>query len=253
MNNLLYILMNYLNNSTKKDTYYYIALSLAKGISYLPNWNLEQTAVYCNVSVSTLNRFFKDIGYKNFSTMKENISHNDDYKNLLLDFDSMRNATDAIYKTLNSVNSIDLNLIRKVCEYIDQCDRVIFFAYGNNINLTLKAQVELMLCDKLSVANIDTFRQLSTIQSANEKDLVICISMNGSSLHEETSPSFKELMDLTKAKSILITQIKDCAPYDYFDLILNIGPDYNYNSSKYGVIYILDLICSAYKSKKLFF
>lgn len=71
MTNPLYMLMNYLNNAIKKDTNYYLALSLAQNITKLAGWSLERTAAECNVSVSTLNRFFKDMGFENFSGAKK--------------------------------------------------------------------------------------------------------------------------------------------------------------------------------------
>lgn len=46
MRALLYILMNYLNNSFKKDTNYYIALALAASVSKVPGWTLDQAAAY---------------------------------------------------------------------------------------------------------------------------------------------------------------------------------------------------------------
>ena len=250
MTHLLYILMNYLNNSLKKDTNYYIALSLAQGISLFPNWTLEQTAEYCNVSVSTLNRFFRDIGFENFSRVKEIITHEEERKNILLDSTSINNITNVIHKTLENIKMIDLSVFAAVADYIKKSNKIIFFAYGNNINFTLKAQVELMVNGKFSLANIDTLRQLKTIEQATQGDLVICISRNGSSLQDNMLKNHIEKKGL---HSILITQSKDCEPFDYFDIILNIGPNQGYDSFKYGIIYVLDLICSEYKAREYFY
>ncbi len=54
-------------------------------------------------------------------------------------------------------------------------------------------------------------------------------------------------------KSILITQQENTENLDWFDLIINIGPNQGYNSSKYGVMYILDQITSVYKAKQVYF
>ncbi len=61
--------MNYLNNAFKKDTNYYIALTLATSVRKIPEWTLDQAAAACNVSKATLNRFCKELGYQNYSRL----------------------------------------------------------------------------------------------------------------------------------------------------------------------------------------
>ncbi|WP_106450108.1 MurR/RpiR family transcriptional regulator [Trichococcus alkaliphilus] len=246
MTQLLYILMNYLNNSFKKDTNYYIAQTLTHNIDKISNWSLEYAAICCNVSVSTLNRFFHDIGYKNFSRMKEIIYYNEEYKSIRLNSDSMDKAVEAIKQTLDNINKIDLEVFNEIADYIFKSKQVIFYAYGENLNFTLKTQVELMLNGKYSISRIDILRQMDLIKEVDEDDLIICISISGRSI---ANKDLKTIINTKNCKSILITQIQDCSSFDYFDFILNLGPNYGYNSSKYAVEYLMDLICSAYKSR----
>lgn len=250
MTNLLYMLMNYLNNAIKKDTNYYLALALAQNISQLRSWSLEKTADECNVSVSTLNRFFRDIGFQSFSRVKEILLHDEESKEIMIDQTGIRNMKNAVDITMENISRIDLSLIRRITDYIDQSDKIIFYAYGNNINLALKAQVELMKLNKLSICNIDILRQLQTIMEAGSDDLVIAISMNGLSLQDQT---LKNYIAEKKVHSILITQVADEKQFDWFDLVVKIGPNQGYHSSKYGIMFILDLITYAYKQKHSYF
>jgi len=250
MTNLLYMLMNFLNNAIKKDTNYYLALSLAQNITHLSGWNLERTAAECNVSVSTLNRFFKDMGFESFSGAKKILLHDEYSKGILFDQTGKQKTSEAISRTLDNINRIDPRLIDSAVDKMIQCKKIIFYAYGNNINLTLKTQVELMKLGKLSICNIDILRQSQTIKEAGADDLLFCISINGKSLATE---DIKDYVTETKMKSILVTQLEDTKDLGWFDLIINLGPNQGYNSSKYGVMYILDQITNAYKMKHRYY
>ncbi|MCR5449688.1 MAG: hypothetical protein K6F23_09845 [Solobacterium sp.] len=250
MTNLLYMLMNFLNNSIKKDTNYYLALALAQNITSLPAWSLERTAAECNVSVSTLNRFFKDMGFENFSGAKKILLHDEHSKDILFDETSRQKTSEAIGRTLENINRIDPKVFRSAVDKMIQSKKIIFYAYGNNINLTLKTQVELMKLNKLAICNIDILRQNQTIREADADDLLFCISINGKSL---VTSEIKDYVTEKKMKSILVTQLEDTGSLNWFDLIINFGPNQGYNSSKYGVMYILDQITNLYKTAHTYF
>lgn len=107
-----------------------------------------------------------------------------------------------------------------------------------------------MKLGKLSVCNIDILRQSQTIKEADENDLLFCISINGKSLADS---GIKNYVTAKKMKSILITQIEDTSALDWFDVIINFGPNQGYNSSKYSVMYLLDQITNVYKTKQIYF
>ena len=176
--------------------------------------------------------------------------HDEHSKNILFDEEGKQNTAEAIRRTLDAVNQIDPRLIRRVADAMIESGKIIFYAYGNNINLTLKTQVELMKLGKLSVGNIDILRQSQAIKEADENDLLFCISINGKSLADS---DIKNYVTAKKMKSILITQIEDTSALDWFDVIINFGPNQGYNSSKYGVMYLLDQITNVYKIKQIYF
>ena len=107
-----------------------------------------------------------------------------------------------------------------------------------------------MKLNKLSICNIDILRQNQAIREAGAEDLLFCISINGKSL---ASSEIRDYVTEKKMKSILITQHEDTDDLNWFDLIINIGPNQGYNSSKYGVLYILDQITSADKMRQKYF
>ena len=61
---LIYTLLAYINNSINKDINYYIAKSLLEHIHKIESFSLDSVAEACNVAPSTINRFCKRIGFK---------------------------------------------------------------------------------------------------------------------------------------------------------------------------------------------
>ena len=73
MRKLIYVLLNYLNCSIKKDTNYYIARQMLLSINEIHHLSLEQMAELCNVSDSTLHRFCQTIVYQNYKSLRNSL------------------------------------------------------------------------------------------------------------------------------------------------------------------------------------
>lgn len=244
MRALLYILMDYLNNAFKKDTNYFIALALATNVGKIPSWTLDQAAAFCNVSKATLNRFCKELGYQNYTRLRFIASLDDEKDYELFDAEYRRKKLDAISKTLATVDSVNDELFRRIGKMVMGSDEVFFCGYGKYLNCALKAQIDLMIHKKMSTARIDFIRQVESIrESSCDKGLVICVSMGGRSV---AGFGLREAVSSKGFQSVLITRSHDeelLAPYD---AVIDMGEDFGFRSSTYGVDYVMERITNAF-------
>lgn len=73
MEQLTYTLLAYINNSLEKDINDSIARSFLKHIHKIETFSLDSIAETCNVAPSTINRFCKRIGFRNFSNLRNSV------------------------------------------------------------------------------------------------------------------------------------------------------------------------------------
>ena len=73
METLIYNLLAYINNSLDKDINYHIAKTLLENFHKIEGFSLETAAEVCNVAPSTINRFCKRIGFRNFSNLRNSV------------------------------------------------------------------------------------------------------------------------------------------------------------------------------------
>ena len=244
MRPLLYILMNYLNNSLKKDTYYYICLTLALNIDKLPAWSLEEAAKQATVSVATLNRFCREIGFNNYSTLRFIASISDEKEYAKFDLTYRENKLRAIDETLAQINSLGDGVFLRIGKMLLDCDKVIFYGYGKYLNCALKTQIDLMVHKKQSVARIDPMRQVELIREIDcDRVVVICTSLGGRTV---SGHGLMEAITQRGFQSVLITRTEDESITSFFDEVICIGEDRGYNSGVYGVEYALELITNAF-------
>lgn len=247
MRALLYILMNYLNNAFKKDTNYYIALSLATSVRKIPEWTLDQAAAACNVSKATLNRFCKELGYQNYSRLRfiASLDEEKDYEQY--DAEYRRQKLEAINNTLEVVDRIDDEVFMRIGKMVMESDEVFFCGYGKYLNCALKAQIDLMVHKKMSTARIDFLRQIESIREADcDHGLVICVSMNGRSISRF---EYKEVLASKGFKSVLITRSHDEELLAPHDVVIGMGEDFGFRSDTYGVDYVMERITNAFHTE----
>ena len=71
MNTIPAILLAILFNSYDQSVKYNIALHLLELLPQIPILSLQEVSVKCEVSVNTMNKFFKMIGYNNYNLFKD--------------------------------------------------------------------------------------------------------------------------------------------------------------------------------------
>lgn len=240
---ILYALLNYMNCSIKQDTNYEIAKRLLLHIQDIENYTLEETAKLCHVSVSTLNRFCRIIGYKNFSTlrnfikMKENESYlcesNHDKKSEMVYINKMN-------ENMLLIEKIPTSTLERIANIIHTSNRIILLGFGEFQYPALYFQKQMLSFGKL----VEIFGQINELKlqsEFHENDLIIITSIQGKFLD-----IYNEELNHIKCKKILLTQIKDENILNQFDEYINFGIHEDERLRKYSIMRIYEKILCAY-------
>ncbi|MGN1406699.1 MAG: MurR/RpiR family transcriptional regulator [Erysipelotrichaceae bacterium] len=230
---VIYSLLNYINFSIKHDTDYDIARCLLLNIKEIHDMSLEQCASLCNVSVSTLNRFFKKLNFYNFSTFREfiNIKTNKITENT---FDCDLNSFIA---ELKAIDNIDPKYFDKVARMIKQAKRIYVLGFGDFQFQASYFQAVMLNYGKL-IEIVSQFPENTKLHITDE-DMVIVTSIGGNYL----SMNEKMLKKLS-CRKVLIT--KRTNNRIYFDQTLAIDTKDNENIRKYFISRIFDKILKSY-------
>lgn len=172
--------------SEKKDsTNSQIASYILDHLDDLQNIGIKDMAAECLVAVSSISRFCKEIGLRDFAELKELLlSTNlyfEEYSNSL---SSQARLTDYCLKVKESMemvaSSIDMKAIIDLCKDIQRYQRVAVFGLLKAGAVALNLQCDLLMAGKQVYTNIAYTQQMQYILTANEDDLIIIFSYTGS-------------------------------------------------------------------------
>ena len=248
MQQLIYTLLHYLNNVINKDTNYHIACKVLEHIYELEHYSLEKMASLCFVSPATINRFCKQIGYSNYSTLRH-ISSIREEKYLdehVLEEEAMESYRQAIYDSLQTIHDLDLHLLDQALMSIHSSKRCIGLGYGSYQHYILDLQKKLFSCGKYMEIYIDMIRQMEEIESLTKDDVVLITSLQGKYLFNEKFLRYEKIKRCG-CKTILVTQMEDPKVLEKFDHVLFCGKKEYGDANKYALIRLYDLIAQRYR------
>lgn len=241
MQGIIYALLNYMNCSIKQDTNYEIVKCLLAHIHEIGSLSIEQTAALCHVSISTLNRFCSIIGYKNFSTLRQNLSYIEDKTYLLEDNQSSENEfIENMNDNMNTIAKIPSEVLDDIVSMIHQSSRIILTGFGDFQYPALYFQKELFNLGKL-VEVVAQNKFYDSLQNLKEDDLIIVTSVHGHFLRL-TSDSIIKL----PCKKVLITEMKNQEILNLFDNYLRCGVHDDEPLRKYSIMRIYEKILQHY-------
>ena len=238
---IIYTLLNYINCSIDQDTNYDIAKCLLLNIRKLRKLSLEDTALLCNVSPSTLKRFCKLIGFANYSTFKHLLENHDlpfDYDGFINNYNNTQ-YIDELYKGLQSIEEIPLENFLKLAHYIDKAEHIYVLGYGD-FQYQAGYLQNVMLYHKKLFEIISQYEQLNNLSNLSEDDLVIVTSLTGG-----YAKKIKNKLSLLKCKKVLVT-MDSTTSFEEYNPILNIKFNADANTNKYLIMRIYEKIISSY-------
>lgn len=241
MEQLIYTLLAYINNSLNKDINYYIAKSLLEHINKIESFSLDNIAEACNVAPSTINRFCKRIGFKNFSHMRNSVGIPIGASRL--DQAEKELSTSMFVKQLEEnskmIDNIPISQLDWVAHQIEQSKRIVILGFEKHQIQAMELQKKLFLLGKLCECGTNLYKQMDTLSDLMDKDLVITISIQGNILSNQ-SPIFEKL-ETTKAMKLLITFSNELSQLEIFHQVLQCGKMENSSVSSYTLLRLFDV------------
>ncbi|TWE05188.1 RpiR family transcriptional regulator [Neobacillus bataviensis] len=247
MEQLIYTLLAYINNSLNKDINYYIAKSLLEHIHKIESFSLDSVAEACNVAPSTINRFCKRIGFKNFSNLRNSVAipmgasfHENE--------DSELN-TQMFFKQLNEniemIDNIPTSQIDQLANQIKKSRRIVILGFEKHQVQAMELQKKLFLLGKLCECDTNLFKQIDALSSLSDEDMIITISIQGNILSNQLPIIGK--IKAARGKKLLITFSSELGHLEIFHEILQCGKIENSSVDSYTLLLLFDVLINRYQ------
>jgi DNA-binding MurR/RpiR family transcriptional regulator len=249
MEQLIYTLLAYINNSLDKDINYSIAKSLLEHIDKIERFSLETAAEACNVAPSTINRFCKRLGFKNFSHLRSSAAmqvgaySGEDYEKLLNpDTFAMK-----LKENIEMIENIKTEQLERVASKIHESKKIVILGFEKNQIQAMELQKRLLLLGKFCECSTNLFKQVDALSLLTEEDMMITISIQGNILMEELAIIDK--IEMAKGKKLLITFSDALKQQEVFDELLHCGKIENSAVSAYTLLRMFDVLVYRYQEQ----
>lgn len=255
MFNLMIILTSTLNSEPKTSTNYKIAKFIIEHIQELEEISLTELASRCYVSNSSISRFCRDIGLKDFNALKMQVakfSSEHEYAKEKFNFESFDSNSlynSYILSVIDNLKSLytskleqDINLLVKD---IHKYKKVAAFGYVQSESVALNLQFDLQTNGKIIFTCIKFVDQAEYINNADEDTLIIIFSESGTYFDRIFTRTHPFKNNKSKPKIYMITANQNISlPYVDYCICYNSRNDYA--SHPYPLVVISDLICMQY-------
>ncbi|MCR3760924.1 MurR/RpiR family transcriptional regulator [Clostridium felsineum] len=255
-NSELYLkLQKIINQSDTNDPYRAIAKTLIENIDKFEHMTIEKMALLSFTSTSTISRFVRSMGYRNFIELKELsksskvnrfISMNDNLEDLkfdkLHDEEIFDNYIDIICSSLKRLKgNMEFKKIDKINEMIYSSEHISIYGFLLPGSLARHYQLSMMsfgkYCEYYDLSNLDL--------SAPEKSkLSLFFSVDGNFIE-----SSREIIVKAKAKGeklVLITQNPRIRLSNMFDEILYMGDFDSSKGGRYKLMVFIEVMLNRY-------
>lgn len=255
MFNLMIILLAVINSEINDSNNYKIAKYIIENIDVLENCSITELAKRCYVSNSSISRFCRDIGLRDYNELRNQVAKYQvaheaaqrkyQYK-LFNPKQPCQSYVDGIIQNLellkNSISNQSIeNLVKDIYEY----KHVAAFGYLQSECVALNLQYDLQTNRKVIYTCMQFADQIDYIQHADSSHLIIIFSDSGTYFKRafaRTHP-FKNVKN--KPKIYLITSHREI-DLSYVDDYIYYDSGADYASHPYPLIAICGMICSEY-------
>ncbi|MED5098737.1 hypothetical protein P9858_01225 [Niallia circulans] len=247
MEQLIYTLLAYINNSLEKDINYSIANSFLENIHHIEGYSLEMAAEVCNVAPSTINRFCKRIGFRNFSNLRSSVAYQggmyeEREKSLTTETFELK-----LKENIEMMEGISKEQLDRIIKKIHESKRIVILGFEKHQIQAMELQKQLFLLGKLCECNTNFFKQLETVSHLTEEDMIITISIEGNILTEALA--IKEKIKAANGKKLLITFSDPEKHQQIFDEIVQCGKIDNSAVSSYTLLRLFDILIYHYQKR----
>ena len=225
-----------------------IASFILDHLNEMQSIGIKEMAEKCNVAISSISRFCKEIGLRDFAELKELIlSTNLYYEEPSSKQNSEQRMEDYALKIQESIKqvqqSIDLHQIEKLCEDIKHYQNVSIFGLLKAASVAFNLQSDLLMLGKQSYSNIAYAQQLAYILSATKNDLIIIFSYTGSYFEYQNLRALQKKLEAPKIW--MISSGKKTYP-SYINEVILFDSKQDQISHPYQLQFIASLIAQEY-------
>ncbi len=225
-----------------------IASYLLDHLKEVQNIGIKEMADKCHVAMSSISRFCKEIGLRDFTELKELLNCSQFYFEEQSDsktfeqriHDYNQKITESITMVEKTINK---NQILKLCQDIHQYQKIALFGLLKAGSVAMNLQSDLLMLGKQVYTNISYLQQIDYIVNGNQNDLIIIFSYTGSYF------DYQDLRELKKKlyapKIWMISSNKEHYP-DFVDEIISFESLQDQGSHPYQLQFVGSLIAQEY-------
>lgn len=249
---LLNSLSSIINLGKSDNIEYVLAEYILKNLYRISSVSILEITEECFTSRSAIRRFCEQLGYDNFSELKNSVTKLVFPSNLRYRDIKEYSSYQSHIKSLIDDMIIDIDeqfnfeKIKFLCQEIHKDVNIVFLCANNTSGAIIKFQQELMFASKIIHVISTSFTKNEVLKVLNDNDIIITVSASGK--FAEVSLEF--IKSLTGHK-FLITGNQDQSFKNIYENIFyisknSISIDYLSIYGKYGITYILDLLSNQY-------
>ena len=241
--------------SERKDsTNSQIASFILDHLDEVQNLGIKEMAAQCNVAISSISRFCKEIGLRDFAELKELLlsthmrfeenSNSSSYQDRLHDYShKVKESIEMVEK------SVDMKAITDLCQDIENYNKVAVFGLLKAGSVALNLQGDLLMLGKQVYTNVSYTQQIQYILTSNENDLIIIFSYTGSYFEYQNLRALKNKLKAPKIWFIT-SEVKQYP--EFIDRLITFQSLQDQNSHPYQLQFIAGLIAQEYSRKHKF-
>ena len=260
MYNLTIILLSTINSELINSNNYRIAKYILENMRALEDISITELAKECYVSNSSISRFCRDIGLRDYNELKSQIAkyqpahqyaknkfYYQSYQKEAPGQSFVEGVIENLQLLKRTINEKDIyKLVTDIANY----SNVVAFGYMQSQSVAQNLQYDLQTCHKFIHTSMKYSDQNEYINNADSSNLIIILSESGTYFKRafERKTLFRNTND--KPKIYLITCNSDIEiPYvDYYIRYESIN---DYASHPYSLAAITGMICTCYAERYL--
>lgn len=249
---LIIMLISTINSEPIGSNNHNIASYVLNNIDNLEQESISSIANACYVSNSSISRFCRHIGLKDFNELKDQIKKYREINRGKFHYEEKneKNYIDSyinqVIKSLTLVrDSLDIGKINNLVNDIHQYKNIYTFGCLQSSYAALNLQADMLTNGKLITTSLNILDQINFIDHSDENDLIIIFSKTGTYFeraYRDYIPNFEK----NKSKIYMISMNDYMLKYPFIDEIIYYDCNEDYSSHPYPLHAISSLISLIY-------
>lgn len=260
---MTYALLNYINSKQASDTYYDITRIILQNIDRIPSLSITELAELCFVSPSTITRFCKYFGSRNYIDFKHQVSsgYSRHIEHTLFHikketFQAVKDtpkkfmeyyAAEIAKSAMEVAEQMEYDQIDRLIERIHDTKNVYLFGISTSLMMINTLQHDLLNAKKLTYSADTSEKLIELSQTIQEDDLAIVFTAYGNFMSSQMEV-IHQLME-SKAHLVLFTLNYDGALSSIFDETIYLTKNNLLETGSYAMFMGIEYIVRRYTAR----